>query len=264
MENRIINDVRYRKKFQAIQSPPTSLPTRNCCLLPSTTFSYRRLTSAIRCGIISEIRSESESENSVKINQIECWIRNKVDVIASLRLWVQLNSDNYSSHMLEAAPSSASSSSTSSSTGSTEESSAIILSQEAIRNVLEALTKIPVLDIGDWTTVLRSLTWLSSPRWLLTDPCPDPAPRSDQPEELADQMCAGTVIRSPHLTRILYNFISGQGLLPFSLGDKQLVSWIYCSIYKPQQIIIQIIIFYYDDIMANIFCYKFLYNLITR
>ena len=170
-----------------------------------------------------------------------------MDVIASLRLWVQLNSDNYSSHMLEAAPSSASSSSTSSSTGSTEESSAIILSQEAIRNVLEALTKIPVLDIGDWTTVLRSLTWLSSPRWLLTDPCPDPAPRSDQPEELADQMCAGTVIRSPHLTRILYNFISGQGLLPFSLGDKQLVSWIYCSIYKPQQIIIQIIIFYYVD-----------------
>ena len=43
-------------------------------------------------------------------------------------------------------------------------------------------------------------------------------------EELADEMCAGTVIRSPHLTRILYNFISGEGLLPFSLGDKQLVS----------------------------------------
>jgi hypothetical protein len=35
--------------------------------------------------------------------------------------------------------------------------------------------------------------------------------RQDAPrgEELADEMCAGTVIRSPHLTRILYNFISG-------------------------------------------------------
>jgi len=126
--------------------------------------------------------------------------------------------------MLEAASPSASSSSTSSTTGSTEESSAIILNQEAIRNVLETLTKIPLLDIGDWTTVLRSLTWLSSPRWLLTDPCSNPAPESDKSEELADQMCAGTVIRSPHLARILYNFISGQGLVPFSLGDKQLVS----------------------------------------
>lgn len=147
-----------------------------------------------------------------------------MDVISSLRLWVQLNSDNYSSHLLETTSSSASSSSTSTSTGSTEESSAIILNQEAIRNVLETLTKIPVLDIGDWTTVLRSLTWLSSPRWLLTDPCSDPGVGPDKSEELADQMCAGTVIRSPHLTKILYNFISGQGLVPFSLGDKQLVS----------------------------------------
>jgi hypothetical protein len=28
-------------------------------------------------------------------------------------------------------------------------------------------------------------------------------------EELADEICTGTVIRNPHLTRILYNYISG-------------------------------------------------------
>ena len=41
--------------------------------------------------------------------------------------------------------------------------------------------------------------------------------------ELADEMCAGTVIRSPHLCQILYNFLSGDGLLPHSLSEKQLV-----------------------------------------
>ena len=97
------------------------------------------------------------------------------------------------------------------------------------------------MDVGDWITVLRSLKWLSSPRWLLVEAVADndrrmecdpeaqgsSSNRQDAPqrgEELADDMCAGTVIRSPHLTRILYNFISGEGLLPFSLGDKQLVS----------------------------------------
>jgi len=80
--------------------------------------------------------------------------------------------------------------------------------------------------LQDVITVLRSLKWLSSPRWLLVEAVAendrrmecDPeaqgssSNRQDAPqrgEELADEMCAGTVIRSPHLTRILYNFIFG-------------------------------------------------------
>lgn len=156
------------------------------------------------------------------------FLRIKTDVIASLKLWVLLNSENYGPSL--DSESGVGASAASSLTNG--DSSAILLNPEAIRGVLESLTKIPVLDVGDWTAVLRSLTWLSSPRWLLTEPEPDPdQQQSDQPmeneasrtEELADQMCAGTVIRSRHLTTILYNFISGQGLVPYSLGDKQLV-----------------------------------------
>lgn len=145
-------------------------------------------------------------------------LRVKTDVIASLKMWVLLNSDNYSSS-LDSDVGEASG-------ASRQDSSAILLNREAIRGVLESLSKIPVMDVGDWTAVLRSLTWLSSPRWILTEP--DEGRRSVENEmspneELADQTCAGTIIRSPYLTNILFNFISGQGLVPYSLGDKQLV-----------------------------------------
>ncbi|KAI9556663.1 hypothetical protein GHT06_016453 [Daphnia sinensis] len=149
------------------------------------------------------------------------YLKTKTDIIASLKLWVLLNSENYGSS-LESDAAGASSAIPNSS----GDSSAILLNPEAIRGVLEVLAKIPILDVGDWTAVLRSLTWLSSPRWLLTEtdqPQQSMENESSQSEELADQMCAGTVIRSPHLTAILYNFISGQGLVPYSLGDKQLV-----------------------------------------
>lgn len=46
---------------------------------------------------------------------------------------------------------------------------------------------------------------------------------AEQPAELADAMCAGPVIGSPHLIRILFALLSGHGLIPFSLGDKHLV-----------------------------------------
>ena len=147
-------------------------------------------------------------------------LRIKTDVIASLKLWVLLNSENYGSSLDFDGGASAAVPNTSG------DSSAILLNPEAIRGVLEALVKIPIMDVGDWTAVLRSLTWLSSPRWLLTEPDQNRQQmdnESSRSEELADQMCAGTVIRNPHLTAILYNFISGQGLVPYTLGDKQLV-----------------------------------------
>ena len=147
-------------------------------------------------------------------------LRIKTDVIASLKLWVLLNSENYGSSLDSDGGASAAVPNTSG------DSSAILLNPEAIRGVLEALVKIPIMDVGDWTAVLRSLTWLSSPRWLLTEPDQNRQQmdnESSRSEELADQMCAGTVIRNPHLTAILYNFISGQGLVPYTLGDKQLV-----------------------------------------
>ena len=139
--------------------------------------------------------------------------RGAKDVLASLKLWVLLNSDGYSS-------SSSNNSQSSSACLTTDTSPAIVLSPEAINSVLQSLAKMPGMEIGDWTAVLRSLTWLSSPRWLLTDQ----QLTEEGLGELADQMCAGTVIRSVHLTKILFNFISGHGLLPFAaLGDKQLV-----------------------------------------
>lgn len=149
------------------------------------------------------------------------YLKIKTDIVSTLKLWVLLNSENYGSSL--DVETGGDSSAIPSATG---DSSAILLNPEAIRGVLEVLAKIPVLDVGDWTTVLRSLTWLSSPRWLLTET--DQSQHSmenelSQSEELADRMGAGTVIRSPHLTSILYNFISGQGLVPYSLGDKQLV-----------------------------------------
>ena len=110
-----------------------------------------------------------------------------------------------------------------------EESPAIALNQDSIILILDSWTNIPVMDVGNWTIILRSLAWLSSPRWLL----PEATSPSDKKDgvcasrgcgELVDQMCAGSVIRSANLTKILYNFISGEGLLPFSLGDKQLVA----------------------------------------
>jgi len=166
--------------------------------------------------------------------------RGRNEVVSSLKLWVLLNSDNYG-------PSSASATYAqqvadalepdlclggSSSMPEATVPSAIVLSADAIRSVLESLARIPSMDVGDWTAVLRSLAWLSSPRWLLTER-PDenamdvessPSGRSaDEPVELAMQMCAGPVIGSPHLIKILYSLVSGQGLVPFSLGDKQLV-----------------------------------------
>lgn len=139
--------------------------------------------------------------------------RSREDVIASLKLWVLLNGD------MCPAPG----------TAESDESGPILLSPEAIRSLLESLARIPVIDVGDWTAVLRGLAWLSSPRWLISEPdiasmdCD--GPQSSKGEELADQMCAGTLIRSPHLAKILYNFISGQGLVPFPMGEKQLVSY---------------------------------------
>ena len=148
--------------------------------------------------------------------------RTRTDVVASLKLWVLLNSDNYGSSFDGSdggGGPAASASASASSVG--DSSSAILLNPDAIRGLLMSLSKIPVMDVGDWTAVLRSLTWLSSPRWLLTD---DGNDGNDGPsDELADQMCAGTVIRSPYLSELLYNFISGQGLVPHTLGDKQLV-----------------------------------------
>lgn len=140
--------------------------------------------------------------------------RSRGDVVASLKLWVLLNGD------MCPAPGQ--------SDPETADSGPILLSPDAIRSLLESLANIPVMDVGDWTAVLRGLAWLSSPRWLISEPdiasmdCD--SPESSKGEELADQMCAGTLIRSPHLIRILFNFISGQGLVPFPMGEKQLVS----------------------------------------
>lgn len=150
--------------------------------------------------------------------------RTRTDVVASLKLWVLLNSDHYGSSLDGSDGGGGGAATASTSTG--DGSSAILLNPDAIRGLLTSLSKIPVMDVGDWTAVLRSLTWLSSPRWLLTEPDSGQKKMDEDDgssDELADQMCAGTVIRSPYLMELLYNFISGQGLVPHTLGDKQLV-----------------------------------------
>lgn len=139
--------------------------------------------------------------------------RSRGDVLCSLKLWVMLNGTQLTPGLPNP---------------DNTESGPVLLSSEAIRSLLESLTMIPVMDVGDWAAVLRCLAWLSSPRWLNNESditsldCN--APQEPIGEELADQMCAGTLIRSPYLAKILYNFISGQGLAPFSIGEKQLVN----------------------------------------
>jgi hypothetical protein len=71
------------------------------------------------------------------------YLRIKTDVIASLKLWVLLNSENYGSSLDSDGGAS------SSVTKNSGDSSAILLNPEAIRGVLEVLAKIPVLDVGD-------------------------------------------------------------------------------------------------------------------
>ena len=95
------------------------------------------------------------------------------------------------------------------------------LSEDQDRRVLEALVKIPIMDVGDWTAVLRSLTWLSSPRWLLTKTGSKWTRNFRYPKSWPTK-CA-LELSYEILTAILYNFISRQGLVPYTLGDKQLV-----------------------------------------
>ena len=197
---------------------------------------------------------------SAAFNRILCAAsqrRSTSDVVGTLKLWVLLNGDSYggsnssgpasisrsgSDVNLQGRQEDAASSSSSSAdySSSSRADAAIVLSADAIRSCLEALAKIPAMDAGDWTAVLRSLAWLSSPRWLLTERLqkqqqqqqPDENAMEVEegseslatgPAELADQMCAGPVIGSPNLCRILFSLISGQGLAPSSLADKQLV-----------------------------------------
>jgi len=168
---------------------------------------------------VAEGSSTSDHELlSAAFNQIfvaSGGVRNQLDVVSSLKLWILLNRENVSQSDESVAG-----------TSSSGDSPAILLSQEAIEHILKGLSKISAMDVGDWITVLRSLKWLSSPRWLLVEAVAendcrmqyDPeaqgssSNRQDAPQrgqELADEMCAGTVIHSPHLTRILYNYISG-------------------------------------------------------
>lgn len=104
-----------------------------------------------------------------------CARQRRSEVISALKLWVLLNSDScgaslhssisYVQQMVDALEPDlvlgGVSGTCSSAASVPPSSSAIVLSADAIRAVLESLAKIPALDVGDWTAVLRSIAWLS-------------------------------------------------------------------------------------------------------
>ncbi len=87
--------------------------------------------------------------------------------MSSLRLWILLNREGAGGGGDAGAEGPSSASVPASPVEET--APAILLGQATIQSVLRALARTPALDVGDWITVLRSLKWLSSPRWLLAE-----------------------------------------------------------------------------------------------